>query len=387
MKYNIPADKIAKLEALINRANKKGGRITYTKGQEVVCDGLLTLYVNKVNQHSFDVVPIKVKCYEVEVDGCYKINDWEFLGTVEFTENGNIIRLADSSFEGKVPERYLHTPKICEHCGTIRNRKDTYLIYNSKTDEYKQVGSTCLLDYTQGLDANICASIMSCLDKVVELTDYTYDYDTFSGYGFSAGVDANKVKAYATSLVKKFGYNKLGMDHPTVMDLEDVLFWHQDERLEDIKPDESLLEEITNYAETITEQYGYMANAKLAWLKKYVEVRDFGLIASFISIYLREQDKLAQAKKNPSKHVGNIGDRINIKIASVKVLFSNCYQYSWDYYETTYTYEIKDADGNIYLWSTNKELDVGYNIIATIKSHDEYKGVKQTVITRGKVVQ
>ena len=183
MKYSIPVDKFEKLEKIIHKYQKKGAKITFQIGEKVIEEG--TLFIEDKINHVTRNVKISVDCIEVFVEGSYKINDWSFVGTVEFTENGNIIRLADSSFEGKVPVKYLHTEKICEHCGKIRNRKDTYLICSDE-GEWKQVGSSCLLDYTHGLDADECASIMSCLDKIQELSDFDYSFDSFRGNGFSS---------------------------------------------------------------------------------------------------------------------------------------------------------------------------------------------------------
>lgn len=179
MLYTIPVNKISKLEKILKKYQKKTSAITFSIGQEVVEDGVL--HIENPRTRAMTSMPIKVRCKEVFVEGTYIINGWQFAGTIEFTELGNIIRLADSCFEGKVPVKYLHTPKICEHCGKIRNRKDTYLIYNTDSNEFKQVGSTCLLDYTKGLDADECASIMSCLDRFVELSNKDCNYQDFFG--------------------------------------------------------------------------------------------------------------------------------------------------------------------------------------------------------------
>ena len=48
--------------------------------------------------------------------------------------------------------------------------------------------------------------------------------------------------------------------------------------------------------------------------------------------------------------------------------------------------EIIDTEGHTYKWSASTNIiGEGYTIVATVKSHYDYKGIKQTVITRGKV--
>lgn len=377
MLYRIPVGKIRDLEKIAIRIQKKGGQVTLLDLGEVECMGTLT--IRDPNSNTYSTMPVKVRCREIEVSGSYRINGWEFVGTIEHTPNGNIIRLANSKFEGLIPERYNHTELVCEHCGTKRFRKDVYLIHNSETGEYKQVGRSCLLDYTGGLDAEICASIMSNIDIIETLQDYDCDYNTFCGMS-DYGVPSKIVKEYAIALVKKFGYFKTDSEKATVNDLRDLLFFNSkdNQRIKDIKPDDSLINEIIEYAKSITDTYGYMYNAKVAWLNDSAEFRDFGLIASFVGVYLREKEKQA-TQKQESQYIGTPGDKIEFEVSDVKQI---SYNYQWE----TYFYSIKDTNGNVYIWSTSKVVVAGDHITATVKSHEEYRGVKQTVITRGKVI-
>lgn len=99
-----------------------------------------------------------------------------------------------------------------------------------------------------------------------------------------------------------------------------------------------------------------------------------------------------------SKHIGNIGDKIS---AQVKLVHEFEYtDYSFSYYGTTHnTYIMEDGEGNLYVWKTtscmgtwDKEtgewdgIHRGDTLIITgkVKEHSEYKGVKQTVLTRCK---
>lgn len=79
---------------------------------------------------------INTKFYIVDVDGIAKVNDWVFVAIIQHKDNGNIIRQFKTDIE--VPEKYRHTESICEHCNYKRVRKDTYLIYNEVTNEFKK---------------------------------------------------------------------------------------------------------------------------------------------------------------------------------------------------------------------------------------------------------
>ena len=95
----------------------------------------------------------------------------------------------------------------------------------------------------------------------------------------------------------------------------------------------------------------------------------------------------AAQPKVDSEWIGEVGDKItNIKVQLVR-------KYTMDgKYGVTTLYGFQDENGNIINWwsSTFQEIEQGQwttIIHATIKKLDEYKGVKQTVITRAKLGQ
>ena len=55
---------------------------------------------------------------------------------------------------------------------------------------------------------------------------------------------------------------------------------------------------------------------------------------------------------------------------------------------TTYLYKFADEAGNVFIWYASRpiELQERMTLKATIKAHNERNGVKQTVLTRCKVV-
>lgn len=383
MKYTIPVSRIGKLEKLINRANRKGANITFQTFGKTIEDG--ALIINDDINHCQHKFPIKIECVEVLVEGSYKIADWEFVGTIDFTDNGNIIRLANLSFEGKVPSKYLHTEKVCEHCHTLRDRKDTYLIHNTKTDEFKQVGSKCLLDYTQGLDADVCASIMACLE-FVDKDDKTIDYKEFTDYNRSNGIYDEEIKNKMVAFVKSNGYNgKITIDK--FLDEYTTRNWTKS----DMASDEEV-KEIDDYADSINldREVGYLRNAVLAWKKGYFEFRDLGLLLSFIASFLRNKAREIQRKKDlegrNNTFVGNIGERITFEVKNARVLYTKDNSYTSYYAHDSYVFEIIDTEGHTFIWSASMDnINPEDKITATVKGYKEYKGIKQTVITRGKV--
>lgn len=95
----------------------------------------------------------------------------------------------------------------------------------------------------------------------------------------------------------------------------------------------------------------------------------------------------AEASKNPdeipSEYIGEEGDKIEIELVLDKVRgFDSMYGYMHIY--------IFKAGNDVVVWKTQKGLDLEeggkVKVKATIKEHSEYDGVKQTYITRAKVL-
>jgi len=102
-----------------------------------------------------------------------------------------------------------------------------------------------------------------------------------------------------------------------------------------------------------------------------------------------------------SNYVGEIGKRVNLNLT-----LKNEYSYPTYFgYRTqdNYIYTFEDAEGNVFVWKTTSLICIDHEVNgclmpefvrkgdsfeckATIKEHSEYKGTKQTVITRVKVL-
>lgn len=110
-------------------------------------------------------------------------------------------------------------------------------------------------------------------------------------------------------------------------------------------------------------------------------------------LYVRNDAKeIVDAKKraaNPSKsqHLHEVGDKVelDLKLMKIAVYFTHFSYYG----EAHNIYIFEDADGNAYVWKTDKDIDHNegdmVHINGKVKANDEYKGVKQTVLTRCKI--
>lgn len=395
MIHEIPKWNISKFEKFMKSLQRKGIQVEYEcLGEDLVnVDG--TDYICNV--------------YDVSDNTVYAVPGWEFIGTLEHKENGNIIRKAK---EVKVPKRYEQAACECEHCHTNRRRNDTYLVRSTETGDFKQVGKTCLKGYT-GLNPAICTFAMS-LDAELAKLEMNEDEVILGGYnafGSYRGYDCDRIKKLAYVSIKNRGYKKNTMENsvgkliPSTKDETIELYYTNNPKL-------ATDEEIADVDQWVgfldISHNDYYRNAAIAYAEKYLEPRDLALVISLISCYFRDKAKQAEkaareeARKlsaNASQeagYLGQVGEKVEFEIASDYQLFINePYAYGADY---TYTHKITDTQGHVILWTTANKLEwneagimkeglfqPGVAIRATVKAQKEFRGELQTVVTRGKI--
>lgn len=329
----------------------------------------------------------------VDVSGKAQISNWEFIATIEHSKPVNIIR----SFrpEVEIPEHFYTVDTYCEHCRTRRYRKDTYIVRNTETGEFKQVGKSCLKDFTGGLSAEQVASYISWFDEVIK--GQTVEP------GFKSYDSTEEVLLFAVESVRLYGFTKTEA-YADADSTRDVVCeqLHQYGKYSDRisrdgfdpehKGNAEKTKAIMTWVESLPEQFGYISNLKAAMARSYCERRDIGIICSAVASYNREMEyqarKAVQRKQaSNSQWVGNEGDHIELHNLQVRLLTS------WDtMYGVTYLYKFIDEQGNNLTWKTSKWLgetdeitpDLRISLKGTIKAHSEYQGLKQTELTRCK---
>lgn len=338
---------------------------------------------------------VKTKMHVFEVEGFLKHNDWSFVATLDHHEGGNVIRRMNTELE--IPEKYKTCGPYCDHCKKIRSRKDTYLIYNEVTQEFKQVGRSCLKEFTQGLDAEAVAFMGQFLDTM----------EKYDGVGSTSGsirkyFEVKEVLNYAFETFRHFGYEKRDPDfdgpQETTRDrVVEYMYLSTPKRKEEIEyygldfHSDYAVETTEKALEWLKEQDDsseYIRSLKLICSEDYMEWRDFGIAVSLTIAYDRatkkaEQEAKRVEKESVSEYQGEVGQRITFEPTSVTLTYT-----MENMYGMTYLYKIEDASGNIYIWYASKWIEDPESvksITGTIKEHSEYRGTKQTVLTRCKV--
>lgn len=336
---------------------------------------------------------------EVAVSGVAIINNWKFIATIETSPNGNIIKQYATDVE--VPDFYKTCKLVCDHCNTKRARKSTYLIQNVETKEFKQVGKSCLADYTHGLDAEGVASYIAMFDELIR----GEAVDASSNTAYYETVDVLKV---AEELVSKLGYRSAD-SHDESTKVLTRLFLHRelsggtitkriDELADDINFDcnrKEVVDQVNNIISWLLNDADtseiYMHNLKTLVSNKYVKWSDIGILASATIAYrkaMRFKKNDEEFAKNheddfKSEYVGHVGERITVDLKSVTCVYSNDTMYGM-----SFLYKMVDVNDNILMWSTSKSLDEEEykSVTGTVKSQSSYRDIKQTYLTRCKLV-
>ena len=396
MRYRIYEEFYNDVEKKLNRIGKKCAKHGNPFTFEVVGEEIEEVVNEETNRKTY------YKFIIIEVEGMAKINNYECVAVLENHEHGNVIRRINTTID--IPTRFLTTDNFCEHCNSKRRRNELYIIHNTETNEFKQVGSNCLMLYTNGLNAEY---VVAYIDGITELEEF----DGFIGNGNKYYISVNEVIGYATEIIKKMGYFNSNSNLPTkylvmnMLSINDNLegkikninkmltnkdFVVRFKREDFFKDDtEETVKDIIKYYLEITNDSEFINNVQVILKDGYVEHKNIGFLSYLPEgyfKYVKKEIEKAQQKKIDieSEHFGEIGKRYkNLNVYDVKILTS----YN-TVYGTIYIYKIILESGNILIWKSSnwiEELAKITNITFTVKSHEEYNGAKQTEVTRCKL--
>lgn len=322
----------------------------------------------------------------VEVTGEFK-GEYNFVASIDHLKEGNIIRAYNHDIA--IPTKYQTMSGICEHCGTNRARKYTYLV--EKDGKIIQVGKNCLMDYTGSMSAEGIALLYSIYDYCNTPGGYPASKDYFNGelfvacciasvkkMGFrSASYGASSTRSLATDYYRAM----LGQGmqaKATLQVMEEMGIAPLDEM--------DMAETVIEWCKGLNSDNEYLHNLKIAFSQEWYDYKYAGLYASAYMAYMREVERQEVSKKEKvivSDWIGEVGERIEVNVESWRLVTM-----VESYYGKTWLYEFITTDGNIIKWWTSKWIDEDSSIDwlrAKVKKHEEYRGVKSTVVNYCKI--
>lgn len=297
-----------------------------------------------------------------------------------------------------------------EHGRTHGNGRKTLVVVEHEDDTRKIVGTTCLKDFLGGTAPT---SIAAWVEILSTLDDLLRSFGHGEAHGENRYYPADYLAWVAKSIrtrgwvsrTRARDYGDYATADAAEAELNDARFASRERRGEIAPPeaqDSALAEAALEWGQAIEVDYDtndYILNLSSVANKSGWRRRDLGLGASLITAYQREQEREIAAKArnadlSGSVHVGTVGERIDL---SGKVIFTRSIE---SYYGVTLLIKILTDDGNVLTWFASnggpdvkvgefeyRSVEQGDHLVgkATVKKHDEYQGVNQTVVTRAKV--
>jgi hypothetical protein len=409
----------AALTAVVKRANRKGipGIFTWSWGKAFEDRALVpndpphrpptpdAILSPGGSEWSVKVIRIPL-VVEGEVP---RFQGWRFVAALQHLDGENIVRGVPGE---EVPSLYRTRGAYCDHCKSIRRRNDTYVLRHDD-GVFVQVGSSCLKDFLgtdEALRLASKAEMLSLLEGLIRdgnegafgraterlLSEYLAVVSRcVRVLGWRSRTVANEEGGQATAdaawglmFEKKYGDEPVTQDDMTTAKEAEV--WASEISDEEVDKASS----------------DYLHNLRAVARNGFVSSRMAGIAASMVTAYQRHVGRLRRKDRlHLNVYLGKVGMKVTFGLPPelkknglpkkgaptvldkepVTLDFVTGYQTDYGY---TTVLKFKTKEGATVVWKASntdlKRQDVGktYTLYGTVKAHTEYKGEKQTILSR-----
>ena len=386
MVHEFPADMLPVAEAAIAKANRRAEKVGLTERFTYTVE---TFERTGTTDSGFTKVEERARLTLNRPRLGHE--DWEFIAKVSHdNEAGVIVHTADGAVLRERPDT-----QRCDVCGKDRRRNDTYII--EREGEQLQVGGDCVDRFF-----GVRPSGLWMLDFDLDMKD------THDGEVASRGVDrteAVETMAVALAAVEDRGWCSRAHARDTGKDatadvVDDVMLGNGVLGLRDdpkVKAQKARIgaraRDLQDKAREVIEFVNgmdddgseYVQNLKAVVGSPSVSRKNVGIFVSAVAAYERAQGKARERQVlAASKHVGAVGEKLDdvpVTVLATRVMDGT--------YGPTTLVRMRDGDGNVFTWfaSGSKDFAAGgqFRMKATVKKHETYEGVDQTVVTRAKL--
>lgn len=129
----------------------------------------------------------------------------------------------------------------------------------------------------------------------------------------------------------------------------------------------------------------YLNNLHTIASTDHVEMKHIGYVAAMMDTYIKFLNDLSKKEQNSEvvqEYLGEVGERLDLKIKDWKCLY-----HELNLFGDIYLYRFITESNQVVTWATSNCLEDRHilAIKGTVKEHLEYKGEKQTKLTRCKI--
>lgn len=423
--YMIPEENIENFEKKFFAAARKIRKIKPELEPMMTKSDHTVVLVRKIEVHPCDCrsettvkeVPYEARRIELKIpdDIVFAENGWLFGATVEPSgiEGKNFVNysLSGNDIGFIVPNKYFSSnPCRCDYCKTNRRRSKTYLVVNQETGEWKQLGRECLKLFVTGIDVDAIATFEFFIKEAEDFVNPSDEFFYNRRFKFVKVADALALavalycdKGYVTTrdavgdandfcnknivqrkLSRLYGYDSdfLNITNSARAEIDKI-------NINTDVPIAKIAVKIVLKSVKELPDDTYYNNLKVIVSNEYIPLNKLGLLVSIPKAIDRyKEEKKRQEEKErlaaESNYLGSVGEKISIHFVSGREVACCETQFG-----LLHIYEFKDANGNTVVWKSSSSKDIPENgtVTGTVKAHEEYNGIKQTVILRAKITK
>ena len=381
--YEIPSENLAKLELRISALARKAVKLSLPEPDLQIIG---SKYVPVLGRDGLNT-GFERKVFVVTVTGeSPRIEGWTLIAIIEHGPERNVItKVLSHRDDADIPNYYRTIDPVCQHCKLDRSRKHTFLICNET--ELMTIGSDCLKDFTGHKSPDALATWYKHLESTLEEAAE----EDFGGGAADNWISLPDYLTRVAAVIEQLGWTSRGSAENTNLSATADIALDPEFEIETL------------------DQHSEIAEAAIAWVRTdladkdnlndyewnlvtiftsdddYFDLKHAGYVASAINAFNKIETEKVLAESSPSEYQGEIKERLtDLRLTVVKRLEYEGYMPD----DVLHITIMEDEDHNVYVWKTSaKKLSEGetYLITGTVKAHNEYKEIKQTILTRCKV--
>lgn len=297
--FNIPSENYSKFEKMMAKLSKRSEKLIGLPITPVV----FGYEMQEIAGHQHKVYQVYLTAETPKIDG------WTFVARLDHSnETGNIIRMVPNTGI-TLPETYRHCSPNCDHCRIRRLRRDTFVIHNDETGEFKQVGSSCLVDFF-GHDPSKIA-------KLAEILGYAWEgakaaSEDHSGLNDHRWLGVEEYLGHVACMIRHHGWTSASMAHEDanlISTKEMALNNMYNNRMVVSDGDMKLASDALEWARSLSSKNNmsdFEHNILMVADAEMIEFRSAGLAAAIVGVYWKNNNK------PQVQQLGNVADILKL---------------------------------------------------------------------------
>lgn len=394
-----------RLQALNKKAEKFGleaikiqseALVIYDRCEERLSYASVLSHLKPLQKGAVPKNPVQLKRYVLQYP-VIRLGNWQVVGKLEAMTAGNLQFVVTHSQEDmQAVAQYASQPIVCQHCNTKRKRKDGYVLRDLSTGQHKQVGGSCLQDFT-GIDP-AAALFLARMGQVIQ--EEANALEEFLGSGRSNAISTLEFLADTSYLAESFGFvsaakareSGILATYDEVVGLSNALQRDESLRQDYMAKREKHLARAQEVRTWVLEKEvtsSFDSNLKLLLSEDALALnpKHLAFAAAAVAMFNKERSELAPAYV--SQHLGEPGQKLTCILTVHRVVPIETF------YGVLMLVLLRDEVGNHLTWKTSacprdlldEECKPRFEASFKVKEHGLYKDVAQTTISHLKIVR